>query len=156
MAVVVYAGKHQRCNPEPEFKLASAKSICILVLLPHRSPFGDLGPNGDPNEFQVPIFFKVPIFSMLGLRTREKSVQPLSNVDHLINCDNNYQLCQFVSDSEFVVRYSNISMCLLYLTKSARFGQFVKNTCLGPHFCRKRSPLGPHFTQKWVPVGSPF
>ena len=48
-------------------------------LLPHWSPFGDFGPH---------FFFKVPIFSILGLSTRQKSVQPLSNVNHLITCDN--------------------------------------------------------------------
>ena len=30
MAVVVDTGKHQRCNPEPEFKLGSAESVWIL------------------------------------------------------------------------------------------------------------------------------
>ena len=51
-------------------------------LLPRGSPFGDPGPHGD--LFQI----WVPIFSILSLRTREKSVQPPSSVDHLITCDN--------------------------------------------------------------------
>ena len=45
-------------------------------------------PMGTFFRFWVPIgspfFFKVPIFSISGLRTRENSVQPPSNVDHLI------------------------------------------------------------------------
>ena len=45
-------------------------------------------PMGTFFRFWVPIgspfFFKVPIFSNSGLRTRENSVQPPSNVDHLI------------------------------------------------------------------------
>ena len=49
---------------------------------------GTLVPMGTKINFLVPIFFKVPIFSILGLRTRQKSVQPLSNVNHLITCDN--------------------------------------------------------------------
>ena len=40
-------------------------------------------PNGDS-----PFFFKVPIFFISCLRTREKSMQPLSNVGNLITCDN--------------------------------------------------------------------
>ena len=35
-----------------------------------------------------PFFFKVPIFFILGLRMRQKSVQPLSNANQLITCDN--------------------------------------------------------------------
>ena len=53
---------------------------------------GTLVPMGTKMRFLVPIwspfFFKVPIFSILGLRTRQKSVQPLSYVNHLITCDN--------------------------------------------------------------------
>ena len=41
-------------------------------------------PHGDQNSFLVPIFFNVSIFSISGLRTRQKSVQPLSDVNHLI------------------------------------------------------------------------
>ena len=65
--------------------------MCAVLnaLLPSWSPFGDFGPNGDQNEFFGPhFFFKVPIFSISGLRTRQKSVQPLSNVNHLITCVN--------------------------------------------------------------------
>ena len=49
---------------------------------------GTLVPMETKISFLVPIwspfFSKVPIFSILGLRTRQKSVQPLSNVNHLI------------------------------------------------------------------------
>ena len=45
-----------------------------FALLPRWSPFGDF-------EFFGPLFFKVSIFSILGLRTRQKSVQPLYNVN---------------------------------------------------------------------------
>ena len=49
-------------------------------------------PMGTFFSFWVPIgstfFFKVPIFCILDLRAHEKSVQPLSNVDHLILYDN--------------------------------------------------------------------
>ena len=58
-------------------------------LLPRWSPFGDFGPHGDKNKFFGPhFFFKVPILSISGLGTRQKSVQPLSNDNHLITCDN--------------------------------------------------------------------
>ena len=40
------------------------------------------------SDFESPFFFKVPIFSILVIRTHEKSVQPPSNVDHVITCDN--------------------------------------------------------------------
>ena len=51
-----------------------------MALLPRGSPFGDPGPHGDLFQILGPhFFFKVPIFSILGLRTREKSVQPPSN-----------------------------------------------------------------------------
>ena len=54
-------------------------------LLPRGSPFGDLAPHGDLFQILGPhLFFKVPIFSILSLRAREKSVQPPSNDDHLI------------------------------------------------------------------------
>ena len=36
---------------------------------------------GTKMSFLVPFFFKVPFFSILGLRTRQKSVQPLYNVN---------------------------------------------------------------------------
>ena len=45
-------------------------------------------PMGTKISFLVPIFFTVPIFSILGLRMRQKSVQPLSNANQLITCDN--------------------------------------------------------------------
>ena len=67
------------------------KQCCHWILqnslLPSWSPFGDFGPHGDQN-FGPHFFFKVPIFFILGLRMRQKSVQPLSNVNHLITCDN--------------------------------------------------------------------
>ena len=48
--------------------------ISRFPLLPSESPFGDLGPHGDNYQIlgpqKVPIFFKVPIFSISGLRTR--------------------------------------------------------------------------------------
>ena len=38
-----------------------------------------------------PLLFKFPLFSTLGLRRRQKSVQPLYNVHHLFTCDNKNQ-----------------------------------------------------------------
>ena len=66
---------------------------CTLVHCSHVGPhLGTLVPMGTKMSFLVPIwspfFFKVPIFSILGLRTRQKSVQPLSNLYQLITCDN--------------------------------------------------------------------
>ena len=53
---------------------------------------GTLVPMGTKMSFLVPIWsqfiFKVPIFSISDLRTRQKSVQPLSNVNHEITCGN--------------------------------------------------------------------
>ena len=52
-----------------------------MALLPRWSPLGDFGPHGDQNEFcgplLVPFIVQSPLFSILGLRTRQKSVQPL-------------------------------------------------------------------------------
>ena len=65
--------------------------ICVLVYLylhcSHVGPhLGTLVPMGTKMSFLVPIWspfiFKVPIFSISDLRTRQKSVQPLSNVNH--------------------------------------------------------------------------
>ena len=57
------------------------------------SPFGDLGPHGDLFQSLGP--HRVPLgphFLFLGFRTREKSVQPPSNVDYLITCSPNLKL----------------------------------------------------------------
>ena len=41
MAVVVHAGKHQRCNPEPELKLTS---VTLVVSYPFSSSESTLAP----------------------------------------------------------------------------------------------------------------
>ena len=68
--------------------LDTPRSHCSKVG-PH---LGTLVPMGTKMSFLVPIWsqfiFKVPIFSISDLRTRQKSVQPLSNVNHEITCGN--------------------------------------------------------------------
>ena len=64
-------------------------SVTSSMHCSHVGPhLGTRVPMGTFFRFWVPIgspfFFKVPIFSISGLRTRENSVQPPSNVDHLI------------------------------------------------------------------------
>ena len=53
------------------------------ALLPRWSPLGDFGPHGDQNEFfgplLVPFFFKVPIFSIFGLKVTKSNANHWSN-----------------------------------------------------------------------------
>ena len=109
-------------------------------------PFSDFGSPLGPH-----FVFKVPIFSSLGLRTSKKSVQPTSNIEHLIiqykwhkHCalnDNTLSLCEYI--------YFFIP---LYLNELACFGQFFVYSLFGSPFLLPRVPiwspfhsnLGPH------------
>ena len=54
------------------------------ALLPRGSPFGDTGPHGDLFQILGPHFFSRSPFSLFQAKTCENSVQPPSNVNHLI------------------------------------------------------------------------
>ena len=116
-------------------------------------------PMGTFFSFWVPIRSPLgPIrspFSILGLRTREKSVQPPSNVDYLITCDNTeliqykwHKHCALNDDTPLWIFFQKN----LYFNELPRFGQFFKYTLFGSPFLlsrvpislKIRSPLGPH------------
>ena len=113
-----------------------------MVLLPRGSPLGPFSDLGSP------FVSKVPNFSILGLKTREKSVQPLFNVNHLITCDNkNFYLSTFMCLTE-------IQRFPLFFSRSRLISvKFVQNTLFwvpiasgeGPLKVAVHSKLGPHF-----------
>ena len=117
-------------------------------------------PMGTFFRFWVPIgspfFFKVPIFSNSGLRTRENSVQPPSNVDHLIIQCKWHKHCALNEDTLCLCEYFFVKRKTRFFNELACFGQFWNIRFLGPHFCCRGSPFGPHFTQNWVPIRSPL
>ena len=112
-----------------------------------RSPWGPFSIFGSPLG---PHFCsKVPIFTNYGLRTREKSMQPLSNVNHLITCDYNTSTYESHASLSVLVKNSFPPFKRLYFIELACLSQFRKHALFG-------SPFGPHFTENWVPIGSPF
>ena len=130
-----------------------------MALLPHGSPFGDPGPHGDLFQILgphwVPIFFKVPIFSNSGLRTRENSVQPPSNVDHLIIQCKWHKHCALNEDTLCLCEYFLFkkklasSMNLLVSVNFEIYAFWVPISAVeGPHLVpislKIGSPLGPH------------
>ena len=111
-------------------------------------------PMGTFFSFWVPIRSPLgPIrspFSILGLRTREKSVQPPSNIDYLITCDNTefiqykwHKHCALNDEHLCEYFFKQIFISTNYLVSV----NFSNIRFLGPHFCCRGSPLGPHFTQ---------
>ena len=72
-----------------------------------RSPWGPFSVFGSPlGPHRVPVG---PHFLFLSFRTREKSVQPPSNVDYLITCDNTTRFNE--SHASLSVKVSSILFC---------------------------------------------
>ena len=150
---------HARCEryQKPKFHGGEGGLVYISTAptwVPIWGPGSPWGPFSDFGSPQGPhFFFKVPIFSILSLRTRERSVQPPSNDDHLIirykwhkDCalnDDTLWLCEFLKEN-------------IHFNELASFGHFLNIRFLGPHFCGRGSPFGPHFTKNWVPIRSPL
>ena len=113
-------------------------------------PFSDFGSPLGPH-----LFFKVPIFSISSFKSAWKSVQPLSNDDHLIIHYKWHKHCELDDESSWhtltlwIFKKIFISLNLLVSVN------FSNIRFLGPHFCCRGSPFGPHFTQNWVPIRSP-
>jgi len=106
-------------------------------------PFSDFGSPLGPH-----LFFKVPIFSILSLRAREKSVQPPSNDDHLIIQNKWHKHCALNDDTLCLCEYLKET---LYFNKLARFGQFFKKTLFGSPFLLSRVPIWSPFHSKLGP-----
>ena len=112
---------------------------------------------GDLFQFLGPHFCsKFPIFSIKGLRTCEKSMQPLHNINHVITCNNTTSTCDSHARLTVLEKNNYSSLIKAYFIELACFAQFCKRTLYGSPYCWRGSPFGPHFTEIWVPIGSPF
>ena len=97
-----------------------------ISLLPSGPPFEGPGPHGDLSQFLGPHWVPVSVlrspFSLFGAkRTHEKSMQPLSNVGHLITCDSN------TSTNESLVSLSVKSVNVSLPLKKRYFNELEKN-----------------------------
>ena len=140
--------------------LLSFDSKPCQVHCSHVGPhLGTRVPMGTFFRFWVPIgspfFFKVPIFSNSGLRTRENSVQPPSNVDHLIIQCKWHKHCALNEDTLCLCEYFLFkkklasSMNLLVSVNFEIYAFWVPISAVeGPHLVpislKIGSPLGPH------------
>ena len=115
-------------------------------------------PMGTFFSFWVPISVRRSPFSLFrALGTREKSMQPLHNVNHVITCNTTTSTCESHASSgkeQFFPPYKGFKFIEL-----ACFDQFCKHALFGSPFCWRGSPFGPHFTKNWNPIlkkgGSP-
>ena len=139
----------------------TSSNILMFALLPsgsHGDLFGYLGPE------KVPIFVQGPqwgllIFSNLGQTIAWKGCSSLNTA---LNCYLQVQISLTIMNKK--CETCNTYFWTFHVTYSWRenfyeidcFGQFYKNTHLGPYLSWPRSPLGPHLTQNCVPIGSPF
>ena len=86
-------------------KIRKKSGLLPNPLQPHGSP----GPHGDLFQFlspqwDSPFLFKVPIFSILGLRMIKKSMQSLSNVDH--------DTYMYMALTKFILWKCNKTVCI--------------------------------------------
>ena len=147
-----------------------ASELLLLFLLAASAHCSHMGPHletrvpmGTFFSFWVPIRSPLgPIrspFSILGLRTREKSVQPPSNVDYLITCDNTefiqykwHKHCALNDDTPLWIFFQKKSLFQRITSFRSIFQIYAFwvpiSAVEGPHWVpislKIRSPLGPH------------
>ena len=115
-----------------------------------RSPWGPFSVFGSPlGPHRVPVG---PHFLFLSFRTREKSVQPPSNVAYLITCKNTNYFYESHASLSVKVDFRKTH----YFNELPHFGQFFKYTLFGSPFLLSRVPIGSPFHSKlgphWVPM----
>ena len=116
-----------------------------------RSPWGPFSVFGSPlGPHRVPVG---PHFLFLSFRTREKSVQPPSNVAYLITCKNTNYFYESHASLSVKVDFRKKTH---YFNELPHFGQFFKYTLFGSPFLLSRVPIGSPFHSKlgphWVPM----